>query len=131
MIISKNNNITFKSVKTYNFEKDGKTKKLITKAANDEFLKPQIDALEKQGIDLDIVKNYDHEARPTNYASVYLSRKPGYFTKDGMNPIQDVNEKITSVKDAKRLIARGIAASIGFMKQHFEYVKEAKKLGID
>lgn len=130
MINSVNNDLTFKGVKFYLIGSRTKERKFLEEAAKG-VLKEPLDALEKQGISLDLVRNYSHESTPTKSISIFMSHKPDYFTKDGLNPMQNVVSKVESLEDAQKLISKGIAKSIEFMQEHFKYVKKAKRLGIE
>jgi len=126
-----NNDVSFKGIKLFNIGSRAKERNFLTEAAESKLIKGQLDALKKHGITLDLVREYDHDSRPTKYIGVYLSHKPDYFTKDGLTPIRNISAKVNNIEDAQILIAQGIAKTINFMKKHFEYSKRAKRLGIE
>jgi hypothetical protein len=78
-----------------------------------------------------VVRLYNSNRKPTNQVQMYFSRIPEYFTNDGQNPFQNLRGKINNTEDAEKLLAKAIAASIKFIRKHFEYVDKAKRLGIE
>lgn len=131
MINSINNNINFTGLNFYHIGSRAKERKYLNQAAKTPLLKGQLKALEDHGIDFDVVRRHGVSCQPTEFVDLFMSRKPSYHTKNGLNPLQGVVGKVNSLEDAQLLIAKGIEKSIRFMKKHFEYAKEAKKLGIE
>lgn len=126
-MINATNNISFTGVNLFYIRRNSKQGKLLLEAAQDPLLKGQIKALERHGMNLDIVRNFDHDSRPTKSVNLWLDYGQKYTPKDSMNPIQGVNREIKTVDDAKLLIAKGITKSISFMKKHFELLTRFKK----
>ena len=126
MINKVNNNVNFKGVNLYFIRKNSKQGKLILEAAKDPLLKGQIKALERHGMNLDVVRNYDHASRPTKFVNLWMDNTKTPPTRNGLNPIQGVYGEIKTIDDAKLLLANGIAKAISFSKEYFELLKNRK-----
>jgi len=126
MINAINNNTSFKGVNLYFIRKNSKQGKLILEAAKDPLLKGQIKALEKHGMNLDVVRNYDHESKPTKFVNLWMDGTKRPPTRNGLNPIQGVYGEIKTIDDAKLLLAKGITKAIEFSKEHFKLLANTR-----
>lgn len=128
MINAINSNPSFTGIKFHGIGSRAKERTFLNTVAQG-VLKDQLDFLEKKGINFDLVRYYDFMSRPTKNISLYMSHTPDYFTKDGMNPIQNVSMQINNLEDAQKLLAKGIKEAKKFLPKHLKYIKRAKELG--
>lgn len=107
MISSIDNSISFKSVNLYGLPRRSKQSKLLLEAIKDPIINGQILGLEKNGIDINLVRDYDSKSRPTSGISIWFDYKKDYPFKKTDSRV-GVGFIVNTFEDAKQLIAEAI-----------------------
>lgn len=125
--VNSNNNTSFKGIKLYFISSRSKQRTMILEAAKTPAIASKIKSLEKHNLGFDIVRDYDHDSRPTSFVNLRLDYKDAYTPKDQLNPIQGVRGDIKTLEDAKKLFEKGIKKAKAYLPKHLKLLKKQKK----
>lgn len=122
-----NRKMNFNGIHLYHISKKSKTGQDLLQASKLPQIASEIAALENKGMIFDFVRCFDHEAKKTDSVAFYLSRKPRYFTENGVNPLY-TEAKVTNLDEAKAFLSTIVKKAKDFLPEHIKNIEKYNKL---
>lgn len=117
IINSIDNKTSFQSIKLQHISRKSPAGRLLMTASKDPLLKGQINALEKQGLFIKLIRRFDNMGQKTDFVNFNLSLRHNNFSKENMATVRGIPKEIKTLNDAKILLAEAITKSIDFVGQ--------------